>query len=436
MAGRDLESAEERRRLETWLCDARERTRALVLDLDTSMWDVPRLAILTPFQWEFAHVTWFHERFTLREGLGDAPLHADIDALYDSSVVPHADRWDLEAFDLDTILDWDNRVRARQLEAIQSGDRRFLDLVRLAVFHEDMHAEAFAMMRQALAYPAPSLPFPLDGPGEKISAADGPALDGDVDFESARMLVGSERGGSFDNERGGVQIMIPAYSIARRCVSELEFLAFVEDDGYGRREFWSDQGWTWLKAERVVAPATWSREAGAWFVREFQQKRALEPELPVMHVSRHECEAWCRWAGRRLPSEFEWEHLARARDHDARFPWGETPSTARASSDMQIEGGRPLVAAQDAHSAGRCGNGAAHLIGNVWEWTASSFQPYPGFRPGAYANYSVPFWRRCKVLRGGSWATTQRMLSSTMRNFYEPDRRDIFAGFRSCALEP
>lgn len=435
-------SDDDRNRLACWLRDAQERTRALVLDLTPAQWQVPRSEILTPFLWECAHVTWFHERFVLREGLGSAPMIEGIDKLYDSATVDHASRWDLEALPVDEVLRWDDQVRTRQLEALQAADRNYCDLLRLAIFHEDMHAEAFAWMRQALSYKtprcSPERADEHDDDRQDATSLGDETLDRDLQVEACRMHAGppdTERAEwcGFDNERGGTEVDVEAFAISRRCVSELEFLAFVEDDAYKRREFWCDDGWHWLRKAQPVAPLNWHRESGDWTVREFDRKRSLDPNRPVEHVSWFEASAWCRWAGRRLPTEFEWERVAGGIEK-RRFPWGEDPDATKCNTGFVRTRASSRTCAQQECVAGRCPGGTAQLIGNVWEWTSSVFRPYPGFEPGVYANYSAPFFESRRVLRGGSWATMQRMLSSTMRNFFEPERRDIFAGFRTCAL--
>ena len=166
---------------------------------------------------------------------------------------------------------------------------------------------------------------------------------------------------------------------------------------------------------------------GRWSRRRFDEWLELEPHLPVHHVNAHEAEAWCRWAGRRLPTEAEWEHAA----GPARFPWGdEAPSPAHAQLDLVAYDPCEV----GAHPAGDSRHGLRQLIGNVWEWTSSPFEPYPGFTPGAYREYSAPWFGDHRVLRGGAFATRARLLRNTWRNFYTPDRRDVLAGFRTCAV--
>ena len=414
----------------SWLEDAGSRSKAMVLDLPEEQWTMPYSPFVTPFLWELGHVTWFHERFVLREALGLAPLDKGIDDLYDSSTVPHAARWDLEAFDLGRILDWDAAVRARETEALASGDERVAPLVALAVFHEDMHAEAFAWTRQALglARPEPTAELPrADAAGLRSDTASG-----DVHFEPSVVRVGSLFG--FDTEALPHEVELEAFALAKHCVDEAQFRAFVEDGGYRRDEFWCAAGKVFREQRALEAPLYWRREDGDWRVRDFDRWRAIEARRPMLHVSWYEASAWCRWARRRLPTEHEWERACKGLE-GRRFPWGDEVDGRRAQTGFATKGDEALLAAPDELADGRSEHGLAHLIGNVWEWTASVFEPYVGFEAGCYANYSRPFFGKRRVLRGGSWATTQRMLSSSMRNFFEPERCDVFAGFRTCALE-
>jgi iron(II)-dependent oxidoreductase len=178
----------------------------------------------------------------------------------------------------------------------------------------------------------------------------------------------------------------------------------------------------------------WRRADGGWQRRDFGRWVPLEPHRPVLHVSWHEAEAWCAWAGRRLPTEAEWEMAAAApgprREGKRRYPWGEDPpSPSRANLDGLAGGCLDVAALPEGDSAWGC----RQMIGNVWEWTASDFRPYPGFVPDAYKEYSEPWFGTHKVLRGGCWTTRARLMRNTWRNFYTPDRRDVWAGFRSCA---
>jgi iron(II)-dependent oxidoreductase len=251
-------------------------------------------------------------------------------------------------------------------------------------------------------------------------------------------------------------------------VTNGEFLEFVEAGGYRQRQYWSDAGWQWIESggapqleksfakffnktlnestelaafkERVGQPVYWQRrDSGRWQQRVYDRYVLLDENLPVVHVSWYEAEAFCNWAGRRLPTEAEWE-VAVSADSTANgvelnerrryYAWGDqAPSAEHANLDWHKSG----VVEVGAYGAGDSAFGCRQMIGNVWEWTADDFQPYPGFTVDPYKEYSKPWFGTHKVLRGGCWATSSLLIRNTWRNFYTPDRRDVWAGFRTCA---
>jgi iron(II)-dependent oxidoreductase len=222
-------------------------------------------------------------------------------------------------------------------------------------------------------------------------------------------------------------------------VSQEQFAAFVEDGGYRRPELWSLAGEQWRQRAGVEGPLYWRRDGQGWARRDFDRWLPLEPHRPVVHVNAHEAEAWCAWAGRRLPSEAEWEAVAAgAAAARRRFPWGEEPPGPERAN---LDGLRLGCVEVGALAAGDSPDGCRQLLGNVWEWTATDFGPYPGFVPDSYREYSQPwfgenqFGENHRVLRGGAWTTRARMLRNTWRNFYTPDRRDVWAGFRTCSRD-
>jgi iron(II)-dependent oxidoreductase len=345
------------------LLDARARAAAVTADIDGERLLGPKLRIVNPPLWEIGHVAWFQEHWCLRQrpggGLADSILPR-ADALYDSSAVAHDTRWDLPLPDLaatraygEAVLE---RVRERLAREPENASLRYF--VRLATFHEDMHAEAFLYTRQTLGYAEPG----LDASAPVLAAED-------IEVEGGRFLLGAPPSADFvfDNEKWAHEVEVAPFRIARSPVTNAQFLAFVEDGG--------------------VAPRYWKKEGGRWLERRFDRWRAPEWDAPVRHVSREEAQAYCAWARRRLPTEAEWE-------------------CAGARLDQ----------------------------GQVWEWTASDFLPYPGFSADPYKDYSQPWFGTHKVLRGASFATPARLRRRCFRNFYTPDRADIFAGFRTCAL--
>jgi iron(II)-dependent oxidoreductase len=415
---------EDPRALAPQLQDARRRTRTLTGDLEGPQLFGPRIAIVNPVLWELGHVAWFQERWCLRlredESLGESLLEGS-DALYDSAAVAHDTRWDLPLPTLGETRDFQDRVLERVLERLERGgdDPWFLYFVQLAIFHEDMHAEAFHYTRQTLGYADPL----------KDEPSSGRAFPGDVDVAGGTYRIGASRksGFHFDNEKWAHGVELAPFRIARAPVTNAEFLGFVREGGYRRPEWWSPEGWE--RKGGAGAPRYWTQKDGEWLERRFSDWVPLQPELPVMHVDWHEANAYCGYAGRRLPSEAEWEVAASlgGEGERRRYPWGDAADAARANL-----GGAGRVAV-DRLPSGDSALGCRQMMGNVWEWTSSAFQPYPGFVADPYREYSEPWFGTHKVLRGGSFSTPARLVASSWRNFYTPDRGDVFAGFRTCA---
>jgi iron(II)-dependent oxidoreductase len=429
--------------LADWVSDAGRRTCDLVADLTDEQLLGPRLATINPPRWELGHLAWFTEKWVLRHAGGRSPLRADADALYDSAAVPHAVRWDLPLPSRADTLAYLGRVRDEVLAVLGRGPSRHeAYFVLLSVFHEDMHGEAFLYTRQTLGYPRPagsSLLAPRAGPDSRgESATTGGPLPGDVEVPGGVFQLGATPAEPFvfDNEKWAHPVEVRPFAIARAPVTQAEFAAFVEAGGYARRELWSEAGWRWRVEAGARHPVYWERAQGGWLRRDFDRWVPLEPDRPVIHVNWYEADAYCRWAGRRLPTEAEWEAAAAAPGGELsapkrRFPWGDDPPAAtRANLDGHVLGCCDVAA----RPAGDSAFGCRQMIGNVWEWTASDFGPYPGFVPDPYKEYSQPWFGTHKVLRGGAWPTRARLLRNTWRNFYTPDRRDVWAGFRTCAL--
>src|SRR5262245_23132843 len=267
------------------------------------------------------------------------------------------------------------------------------------------------------------------------------SLPGDVQVPGGVFQLGAAPGEPFvfDNEKWAHPVEVKPFAMARAPVTQQQFVAFVEENGYHRPELWTQAGWSWRQSSQAEHPVYWRREgAGRWLRRDFDRWLPLERHRPVLHVNWYEAQAYCRWAGRRLPGEAEWE-LAAAADVAAgqagkrRFPWGDdAPTPIHANLDWQAGGCVDVAALPAGDSAGGC----RQMIGNIWEWTSGDFQAYPGFSADPYKEYSEPWFGTHKVLRGGCWATRARLLRNTWRNFYRPERRDIWAGFRTCALQP
>ena len=354
---------------------------------------VPLLPIVNPPLWELAHVAWFSELFLLREAASSNPatalypsLLAGSDTWFDSNAVPHDTRWALDMPGVAVIKTYCRDVFERALDKLSragNGDAALYPY-RLALAHEDMHGEAFAYTLQTLGVSAPAR---LASP---VAATESSA---EIRFAGGAIQVGGrlDQGFVFDNEKWAHPVVVPAFAIDSGLISNARYAAFVEDGGYEKPALWRNSAGDWLARQQRSAPRYWQRDDGAWRTERFGTTVSLLPDEPVRHVNLHEAEAYCLWAGRRLPVEAEWEFAA-------------------------------------------CSGNAVFRWGDLWEWTGSLFEPYPGFAPDAYREYSVPWFNTHQVLRGASFATQARMRSPMYRNFFMPQRDDLFAGFRTCAL--
>ena len=411
---------------------SREHLTRITGDLDGDRLLGPRLAIVNPPLWELGHVAWFQEYWCLRskgqDGVADSIIKS-ADALYDSAKVAHGTRWSLPLPDLKATRSYQAEILDRVIRRLEREpeNRALAYYVQLATFHEDMHAEAFHYTRQTLGYEDPL------GAPDSQSSSPAPGRIEDVELSGGTFLMGAPPGDDFvfDNEKWAHEVRIAPFRIARTPVTNAEYLEFVQAGGYSRQEWWSKEGWKWKSGEGLQAPKYWVKQVGAWAQRRFDRIVALRPGDPVVHVNWHEAQAYCRFADRRLPSEAEWEYAA-SRDPHARgkrhYPWG---AQAPGANHANLEG--TGITGVENFPAGDAASGCRQMIGNVWEWTASTFDPYPGFVIDPYKDYSEPWFGTHKVLRGGSFATTRRLIRNTWRNFYTPDRYDVFAGFRTCA---
>ena len=426
-----------------WVREARERTLELVSDLTDEDLLGARLPIVNPGLWEIGHHAWFQSFWVLRHACGLEPVRADEDALYDSIAIPHDTRWDLPLPTREDTLDYVCRVRDLVIDQLQMDDvsDTLIYHALYAVLHEDMHTEALTYTRQTLSYPAPSLRIARDDG----AVGDGGPFPGDADVPGGTFLLGSmpEEPFVFDNEKWAHPVELAPYSIARAAVTQSEYATFIDDGGYEQRGCWSDAGWEWRQTDKATQHVYWRRAAdGSWQRRHFDRWVDLEPHRPVIHVNWYEADAYCRWAGRRLPTEAEWEAAAsgeRAADGDRLaagkrpFPWGDAaPDASRANLDWRAMGCIDVGALPDGDSAFGC----RQMIGNVWEWTDTIFEPFPGFEPDPYKDYSAPWFATRWVMRGGCWTTRTRLIRTNYRNFQTPDRRDILTGFRTCATVP
>jgi len=434
--------------------EARARTLDLVHDLSDEQLIGPRLPIVNPLRWEIGHIAWFQEFWVLRHLADRSPILKHGDELYDSARVAHDTRWDLPLLERDETVAYMGQVLERVIDQAGNASHKLIDadgydqeyFLNLVLLHEQMHDEAITYTRQTLSYPTPKIATvnSVRFEDQNALAQSVDYLTSDAEIPGGKFTLGNitDQVFVFDNEQLEHEVEIEPFAISKTSVSNGEFRTFVEDDGYKRSDLWSAEGLQWRIAANAEHPVYWQREEnGRWLRRNFDEWVALDERLPVIHINWHEADAYCRWAGRRLPTEAEWEMAASAEsstkgrgltEHKRRYPWGDdSPMPERANLDWRAMGCIPV----DALPAGDSAFGCRQMIGNVWEWTASVFRPYPSFVAGPYKEYSEPWFGNHKVLRGGCWATRSHLIHNCYRNFYTPDRRDVWAGFRTCALQ-
>lgn len=415
----------------------RWRTKDLIDPLDDD--DVHRQhnSIMSPLVWDVGHVGNFEELWLLRNLDGRQAHDLMYDEMYNPSDNPRWTRGNLPLLNREEALEYIDEVRGDALEVLRHTE---LDpaspLVRdgyvfqMVIQHEAQHQET---MLQALDL-RDDLPSyvgaHLDRPGkvtrvddrERVVIPGGPFLAGTDDASAA-----------YDNERPGHRVEVGTFAIDRFPVTNRRYAEFVESGGYNRRELWSDDGWEWRASVDLEAPQGWSRKiGGGWLVRRLGHVLDLDPLEPVQHVSFHEAEAFARFAGARLPTEAEWEKAA-SWGPDATeprpYPWGWAgPAPELANVGRRIWGPAPV----GSYPKGRSAYGVEQLLGDVFEWTASSFVGYPGFTSFPYPEYSEVFFDdpEYRVLRGASWATSTDVTRNTFRNWDYRIRRQLFSGIR------
>ena len=417
--------------------DARHYTRHLYAHLTDTQRAFPRLPTINPPAWELAHVGWFQEFWCLRFREREAPLPARLDradAWLNSSIIPHAQRWELRELTFERSLDYLDREFADTVEALERSTREQRYYFQLALLHEDMHGEALLMSLQTLALPEPSIPRRPTLPLPKPS----PITAEEAEYAGGEFTLGAARAPdfAFDNEKPAHKVKLAPFALSTTQVSSEQFAQFVEAGGYEREQYWTQAGWQWRRQAQASAPRDWRKDGGQWLARRFDQWEPLSPRSPVMNINAFEAEAYCRYVDKRLPTEAEWEFAARAghAEHSDRYPWGFAPP-AWGSVNLNGMYGRPV--AVDALAGTDTRGGVRQLLGNTWEWTASTFAGYPGFAADPYREYSQPWFGTHRVLRGGCFATRARLVHNRFRNFYTPERNDVFAGLRTArALEP
>ncbi|MDT8283399.1 MAG: selenoneine synthase SenA [Gammaproteobacteria bacterium] len=415
------------------LKDARQRTLALVDGLDQQQLIGPKLDIVNPLLWEIGHVAYFYELWLLRHLDGAKPSLKNADEVYDSINVAHETRWDLPLLSLDETRSYMQQVQEAVIQRLKNKRLSAQDiyLTRYALFHEDMHTEAFTYSRRTLDYPMPK----FENTVRRDETYNAGPLDGDVYIEGGVFLLGADKNTDFcfDNEKWQHPVSINPFAIARAATSYQQYAKFVDAGGYNNQQYWDKQGWDWLQKNNIKQPDGWKKDKnGHWLIKQFDQWQTMPPHAAVIHINWYEANAYCHWANRRLPTEAEWEMAACGNSETKpSYPWGDEPPTDKhVNMDSRAMRSIDVGALPDGDSVYGC----RQMLGNVWEWTADTFNPYPGFVADMYQDYSQPLFAQTKVLRGGAWSTRSRLIRNTWRNYYGPDRNDIFAGFRTCAI--
>ena len=444
----NLEQERAKERIATELGRSRRRSNGLTLDaLDDEGLRAQHSPLMSPLVWDLAHIGNYEEQWLLRAAGEREALRPDIDVLYDAFENPRNERVQLPLLSPAQAHEYNERVRREVLDVLDhadlgpavphggadGADRSLLDngfVFHMVIQHEHMHDETMLATHQ-LRRGAPVL---LEETA-RITPLSPPPTD-EVYVPPGTFTLGTDDDPwAFDNERPAQQVYLDGYWIDTRLVTNSAYTEFVEDGGYHTRHWWTPEGWQWRTEREVSAPAFWAREGQGWSRLRFGRREMVPPEEPVQHVSFHEAQAYARWAGKRLPTESEWEKAARFDPETGishLYPWGDEEPAARHANLGQRKLG-PSAAGH--HPAGTSPLGAQQLIGDVWEWTSTTFHGYPGFAAFPYREYSEVFFDDgYKVLRGGSWATHPTAIRSTFRNWDHPVRRQIFSGFR-CARD-
>lgn len=424
-----------RRRAELVLRGARERTHALTTCVDDHDLTAQHSPLMSPLVWDLAHIGNQEEQWLLRAVGGQQALRPEIDTVYDAFEHPRAERPTLPLLPPAEARRYVAEVRGRVLEVLDRSPLHGTPLVDagfafgMIAQHEQQHDETMLITHQLRRGPvvltAPEPPFPPDGAAGLLPS--------EVLVPGGPFTMGtSTEPWALDNERPAHRREVPAYFIDTVPVSNGAYLRFMEDGGYRDRRWWTGPGWDLVRRHDLRAPLFWRQEGRQWLRRRFGVVEPVPDQEPVLHVSWYEADAYARWAGRRLPTEEEWEKAARfdpRTGRSLRYPWGDADPTP----DHANLGQRHLRPAPvGGYPEGASPLGVRQLIGDVWEWTSSDFLPYPGFAAFPYREYSeVFFGSDHKVLRGGSFAVDPVVCRGTFRNWDLPVRRQIFSGFRT-----
>jgi iron(II)-dependent oxidoreductase len=421
------------------LAEARARTLSVLAPFDDATMRRQHDVLMSPFVWDLAHVANYEDLWLVR-ALGGPPTRTGLDDLYDAFQQPRRQRAHLPLLGPDEAVAYGEEVRARALERLLAADLdpagpepllRHGFVHQMVVQHEHQHIETLLAAVQLLpeheahqrAAPPPPPPRAALAPGAEVLVPGG------------EVPLGTDHPWAYDNERPRHVRRLAPFLIDVAPVRNGEYAAFVADGGYDDPRWWGAAGWAWRQETGAIAPLHWRRDGERWWRNRFGAIEPVPDDEPVQHVCWHEADAYARWAGKRLPTEAEWEAAAAvepATGQHRPWPWGDGPPAPERAN----LGGTHLGPARlGAYPAGASAVGCHQMVGDVWEWTASDFLPHPGFVAFPYEEYSQVFHGDAyKVLRGGSWATHPSACRTSFRNWDLPIRRQIFAGFR-CARD-
>ena len=417
------------------LVEARERTLLLISHLSDEDLHLQHDPLMSPIIWDVGHIAHFEELWLTRNL--DGPIEfSEMPGMYNPFEHPRATRASLALPTLAAMTRRLREIRSRVLERLETisfdGDNPLLRgayVYHMVLQHEYQHNETILQTLQL------KKGEPYDAPrGVNFPARDA-RPNGMIRFDGGRVTVGTDdRSAAYDNERPLHEIDLAPFEIDHDPVTNARYLDFIADGGYQRQDLWSDAGRNWLGESAASAPKYWTREGRDWTTRTMDIVRVVDPARPVCHVCYFEAEAFAKWDGKRLPTELEWETAAAwdpAAHRARRFPWGAAVESGRANIDQLAFDTAPVGSLATNVSPIGCYG----MIGDVWEWTSSDFNGYPGFESFPYREYSEEFFGTAyKVLRGGSWATRPGAIRNTFRNWDYPIRRQIFSGFR-CARD-
>jgi iron(II)-dependent oxidoreductase len=408
--------------------EGRRRTLALVASVSDADLERIHSPLMSPLVWDLAHIAAYEDLWLVHR-YGDQPLlRDDLAATYDAFETPRSVRGEIELLDSAQARDYLSDVRARTLEVIDEGGIGDGMLHEMVLRHEHQHDETMLQTLQLACLSDYELAGRRPEPGSPRPSFTGLEM---VEIPAGACTTGALAGGfAYDNERPRQRLDVPAYLIGRTPVTNASYLAFIEGDGYQRREWWSDEGWAWKEKDGIGRPGAWTADLAAEY--RLGQLEPLHPDRPVIHVSWFEADAFARAHGARLPTEVEWEKAATwdpEQQVARRYPWGNRRPVPGLHANLDQRGCGTAPAG--AYPEGVSPYGCLGMIGDVWEWTSSRFDGYPGFAAYPYREYSeVFFGDEYRVLRGGSWATRARVATPTFRNWDYPRRRQIFAGIR------